>query len=698
MEKNAKVKKRGSEGSQLPWPVRFGSKMALGLVVIVVFLTVVQCNIKKPESPEWNTTFNVPVLNRTYGMEEIIRKIDQDGIAMDADSNIVYSVTYDVDTVTLDESNLSTTDLTYSISEQLGPIDLSAPQMAPVATSVGDIGPLAAGIPGVVPAASFSLSHEMPPMSSFTSADISSGDMYVVIDNQLGVNLTTVDIEVYDIVNAVVVSNSSFPSGVPNGVKDSILIPLSGKSISNQLEVRADCNNASATVLSASQQLTTDINFPNGLTVSSAVAQVPALAPISFSEQADLGDPGTTEVVHEASLSSGTINLTIDNNTALDATLDISLPDLLAKSDDSPLEIQQAVSANSSGVVSLDISSYDLKPRDLTAPQVIDVEVTATVPGSGTSSVAVSQSDDFSVTAQIGSLQFDQVTGVFDATEASFDPFVEDIDIPEGFDGVGLVSSILTLEIENNVELTGSLDLLLTDGGGRSISVVGDVAAGTADSAVTTVITVVDSAFLNPVPSSIVFSGTATFGDGLTVGTISANDWVFASVELMAPMAMVLTETTFETEIEAEDINQDDIDLITEHVIEGSFTYHIVNHMPIGVEVGILMGGDTTRLPGDSNHVIPTYSLAGEEAITVSAAWADPTTGIVPTDSSQATGERAIRLTSEDIRSILEHDTLFIEPQVVLKGSDGQVVKLTNNDYLSIYGVIQVVYRFDGDF
>jgi hypothetical protein len=70
--------------------------------------------------------------------------------------------------------------------------------------------------------------------------------------------------------------------------------------------------------------------------------------------------------------------------------------------------------------------------------------------------------------------------------------------------------------------------------------------------------------------------------------------------------------------------------------------------------------------------------------------------GIVPPDSATVTGYKTIYLDSTDIQ-ILKNDPLFIGHEVTLLSSNGLPVKLTNNDYITVTGRIEVQYRFDGD-
>ena len=85
-----------------------GSKFFLSTFVIIIFLTLVQCSIKKPEAPTWETSLVIPVINRTYDMAELIRKLNQDGIEMDSSGNIFFTITEELDTVTISAEYLST--------------------------------------------------------------------------------------------------------------------------------------------------------------------------------------------------------------------------------------------------------------------------------------------------------------------------------------------------------------------------------------------------------------------------------------------------------------------------------------------------------------------------------------------------------------------------------------------------------------
>ena len=675
--------------AETPWTERFlfkyGSKLLLGITVIIVFLTMAQCTIEKPESPEWTTRLTVPIVNRTYDVEELVNKIDQDGLEIDQDGNITFSITEDLDTIMLDAAALATDDFSYSVMQSLGAVSIDPPVIAPISVSLASITGLASGLPGdsaAISAISFDVINSMPAITSFSQATIASGNVVMVVENNLGVALDTVIVELYDVGNAATLVTDTFPVGIPAGLTDSLSLSLTGKSLSNSLRVNAHCYTAGGTIDSVStRDISTELVFLEGLTVSSAIAEVPALNK-TFAQQVELGE---TERIDTATLASGQLVLTIINATNLSADLNIGIPDLLTSG--APLSIDTTVPAQGQVQIVRALAGSQLVPGGSTLPQLIDINVIADVPGSGGLQVAVNQSDSFFVQADLTSLTFGSVTGVFSSTDATFDAESFEIDIPTGFDSLELVSAVLTLDIENGTNLPGYLDIQLTGDNGKTLALTGNIAAGVSGAPVTTTITNSDIAdFISPLPSNVEAGGTVTFGDGVTQSTINANDFVFSRVGIVAPLEMVIHESRIETDIERESINQEDIDKVTDHVIEAGFVYNIVNHLPLGASVEIFLGPDSTTLYSNPGLTIGPLTI---DAAPVSGA------GLVL--DTAATGYQEIMLTNADIQ-ILKSDTLYIGQELLLQGSDGQSVKLMQNDYITVIGRFEVEYRFDGEF
>ena len=659
--------------------LHWGARLIFLTLIVVVVLSLVQCTVKKPEAPEWNTQLTVPLVNRTYAMPEIVRKIDQDAISMDEDSNVVFSVEQALDTVQLNASDLSTAALTYNVTQQLGEFTIAAPTVNPVIVPVGDIASIPQIYPATVPDMSFDIPASFPPLSGMTSATVTNGQIYVVASNRFGIDLDTVTLTLYDNGRSLAIGTQSFAGGIADGETDSVLFDLGGQTISNDFSATATCHTPGGTIASPDgKEFTIEIHFVSDLTVGAATAEIPALSR-DFSDAVALQE---SDIITGALLSGGQISLTISNNSALDATLDISIPDL--KLSGIPLTVSRQVTAFGTSNVDLPLAGYLLAPADVTLPQQLPVNISANVPGTAPNQVTVSSGNSFGVQASLSGLSFSSVTGIFTGTNMTIDPIVQAIDVPTGFDSVQLVSAVLTIEIENSVGLPGQLSVTLTGNNGKTLNINGTVDARVLATAVTTTITEPDVAdFLSPIPSQVTITGSATFGAG-TSGTLRDGDYITGTVRIDSPVEMIIPQTPIDTDIESEKIEQKDIDKITDHVIEARLIYNVTNHLPIGATVSLLMSGDSATLYSNPQLRI--------DDITVDAA---PVVASVVVDTL-STGFQTIVLDSADIQ-ILKNDTLYIGQVLILHSSNGQPVRLTKNDFISVLGRIEVEYRFDGE-
>lgn len=664
---------------------KLGSKLLLGILIVIAFLTLAQCTVKTPESPTWSTDFVVPVVNRTYTMDELVSKADQDGVFINDSGEVAFSISEDLDTVALDPDNLSTGDLAYRFAERLGPVALDPPTVAPVEMSLASIDGMPPSLPGdsaVVPDMSFDVTSDMPTFTEFGTATFSTGTMEVVVTNELGLQIDNIALDITDAGTNTVLMSGTYGPALPSGSVATVPFDLAGVTLPSEVNVVGRYHTPGGVVTDlSSRYIRTEVTFPGGPEVISATAKIPPL----LRTDSSLVALAESDRIDSAQMSSGAINVTIDNHTSLDADLVVTVPDIVQGS--SPLQLFGAVAGRGSAILSADLTQYTLMPRSSTVPQEVTVIVTATLPGSGDTQVPVDQADSFLVQAEVTNLTFSRVSGLFQTVSATFDSVAQDVDVPTGFDAIELTDAVLTLEIENAIDLPGVVDVQLAGNNGKTLSLTGDVTPrGLATSATTTIINESVADFLAPVPTHLEANGTVTFGDGAYEGTITANDYVFARVRIDAPLEMVINPTVVDTDIEREEIDQDNIRDITDHFIEGRFVYRLTSHLPIGAHVNVFLGPDSAGLFTAPQLRFDSLYLA---AAPVGA------NGIV-TDTVQ-TDYQEIYLDSIDIR-VLENPILYVGQQLVLHGSEGQVVKLMNGDYITVTGRLEVEYLFDGEF
>jgi hypothetical protein len=642
-------------------------------------LTAVQCTIKKPESPQWTTTFGLPVMNRVYMIPEIIENIDQPGLSLNDNGEVFFSFSEEIEPISVDDE-LGTDDISTSIITVLGSVDITVNPPAPVVLNLGD---LVTPIGNQIPAGSFNAYRDLDPIDNFNWATFSTGGFWIIIQNDLGVYLSVVTVDIFDRVTstAIIPSAISFPGSIPVGDKDSIFVDLGGKTIHHRLGLDIYCETPGGTVLSlADKSMSSAISFGT-LTVTAAEAEVPEITK-DMTTIVSISDENT---IHSAELSSGNAQLHVHNGTNLTSEVTILLNDF--NLDGVPLSRTLDMRGSMDTTFNIDLTGYKFEPVDVTSPQDIAVAVTALIPASSPDLIEIDEYDDIMFSADVTDLTFSSLTGVLAPTDASFDEIDPiDIDLPKGFDQLQLVSAELVLEVINSAALSGDLNLTISGNNGKNHVISGTIAAGTQENPVTTIITDSDIAdFLNPVPSQITVSGAATFGGGVDPLTIHLGDSIRANVSLSSPMEVIIGDATFEGDISDEEIEQDDIDIITDHFISGELHSVITNHLPMGASVEILFGPDSTTLYTDPQLTIGPLTVG---AGIVGA-------GSTVTDTTVS--ENIIALDSLDIK-ILENDTLYIGQLITLEDTDGQPIKIIGTDYIRSYATIVIEYLFDGEF
>ena len=680
MEENEAIIRipRRNESHSQSFLIKYGLKILLSFIVVVLFLTIVQCTIEKPEAPSWTTNLVIPAVNRTYQMPEIIRKIDQPNIILDSNGEVMFSFSKVLDTIRVSDS-LSTAQANKEFFETIGQVTVHPSDPPPGTADLGDYVVLSLD---TVPPTSFDIANDVPPFDEFTWANIASGSLTIKVINDFGLDLDTVIIQLTDLATSQIIATGAFPPpGIPAGETDSLIMDLTGNTISNHMSLNFHCHTPGAGMLSLSNKsLTVNLSFGEGMSVAEAEAEIPAIGK-DFSESVEL--PGSHTII-SAELASGNIAMTLQNNSNLTACMDVSIPDFSLSGD--PLMITRALPPMAAADVNIDLTGYLFQPADQILPQAINIDVSVFIDSTAPNKVIINQDDTLGVSADISNLVFSSLTGIVEATQAPFENIAVDVELPQGFDSVQLVNAMLVLELENAVGFGGYLDLNISGDAAQQLYIGGIIPTGSMDAPVT--VTFADSnlaSFLNPVPGSITVDGFALFGDGSAIGTITAESYILPRISISSPLEFVIGQTSFDGDTASEEISQDNIDFVTDHVIRAQLSATITNHLPLGVAVEIYLDGDSTRLNPDQSQLVIG-------PITVAAGTIGPDGTVSEATESQV----AIALDSLSIK-ILEHPILYNAQNITIAGSGGQTIKISGLDYVTISGVFEVECKVEDD-
>jgi len=301
-------------------------------------------------------------------------------------------------------------------------------------------------------------------------------------------------------------------------------------------------------------------------------------------------------------------------------------------------------------------------------------------------------SDGITATLSPGNITFDTVTGSVPAFTVPISPVSQTIDLPQQLSGLRLTAAQLTLNLSTTAGLPADVMLTLqgtaADGTIQSLPISERIAPATGNAAVKTIIMLDQSnstilQFLNNLPESITLSGEVTAGGVGNIGTVSASDIAIVDWAISAPVEVVITDATINSAPTGLNLDLGLRDRIATHAGGAVLRTEIRNHLPMGVQLRIVVAQDTTLL--DTN---PLLSVG---PIIIAAATVDPTTHVV---TGVVTSSPIISLTAAEAQ-VFSLPGLYTRIEAILPSTNGQPVAVMSNDYLEFQGVVELEVLID---
>ena len=267
---------------------------------------------------------------------------------------------------------------------------------------------------------------------------------------------------------ATEIGRADFPGTIQIQEKDSVDLDLAGKVIRDRLRVTVYIHTPGGYLNStAGRMVRIAAYFPDSIFVTSATAILP-LADRTFADTIDFSNDIQAS---RAVFQSGQVDVEITNQSNLTFEVQLRLPDLTR--DGSVLRVSGYLEPDSSEKMTVDLQ--DLTYRNPGLPGTpLCVEVGLHTPGSSVP-VQVSAADRFTVWVDVKSPVLESVTGILPPTVLSVDGLSAELNLPEGFENVGLASGELQLEILSSLAFPGEFSLELTGGPSQTLSIAGHI-------------------------------------------------------------------------------------------------------------------------------------------------------------------------------------------------------------------------------
>ena len=645
------------------------------LLILTASLVYVGCSLESPQAPTWDTDLTVPLITHHYDIYELIDRMAEDALTYDSNGNIMISFEQEIDTVGVD-AGLTINDINENYNHQLGQITMDPPPPMSTSLYLNEYVAIAAG---TYDEFGFSAGKDFDEMVDFESAVVSEGQLELTITNELGLNTDSLTIWIHNTSLSDTIVTYVCQGGLPTGQTLIDTVAIDGSLVTNQLTLTSRIHTPGGTLFSVSDKnLAVSAVMLDGVSVFSATAQIPSQERV-YSETVEFEDENQ---VNTAVFSSGQLLIDIQNTSELSGNFAVTINEL--ENSGQPYSANVYIPAQSSHQISQNLNGYRFEPQIVGVDMAVDVDMTVAIAGSGDNLVTISSTDNFAISAALQNLEFSQVTGIIVPTEVELSNTVEQLDLPTGMEDISLTDALITVNIYSEVDLPAEVSVELNGDGGQYLTFDAEINRGLPGNPGYTQIVIDDLANLtSPVPNEITISGIAIVGDGESIGSVYLESRVWGDVEINSPLKFALGETQVDADINSTDIDQNDIDEISERLLGGTIHATITNHLPFGCQVELFFAGDSATLYSNPQLTLGPYAV-GSGIIS---------DGLV---TQPTVTQLEITLSETDL-DIIENATLYVGQNIYLPGTNGQVVNIISTDYLDISAFMTLTTRLGGE-
>jgi len=471
-----------------------------------IFLAILLfgCTLDSPDQdklPVWSTTIEIPIIQTRIDLDTFL---EDSLISVNEDSIYVFNKTVEIDSVevgdqlkidpieksfvqyasavTVDSSNTTFTigydsvgldDITELIDAKIGLVELDnigAEETDPI--SFSDIMPaaLVANIDAAITAGGGSSNvvvdtvalvpqQKSISFNSFSSADISSGNIDVTITNNLFIPLGA---PIYvDVKNSIgtLIFQLVWDTEIAPDSSSTITQDVSGMTLTGNMlvEVSGTSNGSqgdTVTVTTGDLSSTFTVELAaRDFQVTQAIAVVPAQ---SISDTSSIELASSETVVEEAVMSNGNLNIIVTNNLPLTGNVQLVIPSLYFGTADSTFTQNFGLAIGTFSVPTVNMSGWTMA-MDYT-DQSLDYHYLITTDSTG-SSVNIDSSDNVELNLAITDIFFNEVTGQIESQTITEEGDIA-IESESQIDNAHISAGQMDLVINNNIG--GVADVQLT--------------------------------------------------------------------------------------------------------------------------------------------------------------------------------------------------------------------------------------------
>jgi hypothetical protein len=631
-----------------------------------------------PMLPEWDVDANLPLINQTYTMSDLLNDNEMLRITQNGDNVMVVTQRHPLRAFSLAD-HLRIDDRQFRRSERLDVLRFDIPDYMDQALDIFTLFPnLPRGMQSVPSMRNeLGLGVDIDARSYFEEMTFSKGNLSLIFTNKAPVPLRLEQIRLLNAQGGSIASSSYSGLVQPGATVNLPAISLAGLTLTSRMRLGFDVSTPGSGGAQVDVSSSQYLGIKGSIT-DSDILSVKGYVPsqeVLLSEQIDIA--GTTGMrVKSGTVRGGAVSFTISNHFNLAADIAVTLQG--ASKDGRPLGATSSVPAKGNATLTIDLTGALLTPQNET---MLAYDARVLTEDASNKAVLVKRNDSVSVTAALKSVTFAEMTGRLSPKTLHIRKMERsDFGIDKSIAGaITLSEARMWATLQNQAQLPVGIDKANVLGkriGGKS-SLLEVNAVGIAPHSETLVrfddgqvVTFLNS-FSPELPDSLGLEGTFTLNPDGQYGSASAADSVTGDLFVEFPLRFTQVSGSVTDTVEMF-IDEDSRKKLTE-VNEGILTFDIENHLPTNVTIEpefldsrykVLL----TPTGTDGNPLMAKSAVVGADGF-----------------ASQAVSEKMqLRFTGTDFATIAK--AAFIRFKISFNADQSSASAFRSSDYVRVRG------------
>ena len=585
-------------------------RIPVGTFILLVLISFIQsCGIKSPTAPSWDVALNLPLVDTTYSILDMIEK-DSSIVKPDYTKQglLIYSTVKDVEKIEVSDK-LTVDGFSTNTSKAIGSISIDSDETtADIGFNWSQQGLTSGTQVPVLAENNRPVSSDLAAISQFQSAKFESGTIVIDIKNNFTQFVTLT-------INGLTIKNSATNEIVAQTTATLVVPPNStgsfpaisfnpGVTVKNQLkfETTVSISGSGTNLVTIPQTAFSVTTKFSTLSVSEASAKIPQQNPVVIDSTITMDETSAQPTKFKTiKIATGRLNITLINNLDVDADVVMEIANMKTPSNVKYIVSKKILRKSTTKFVdNISLTDYSFASLDNNPTNKVNYKVTFTSRGS-TDYRTIKKTDDFQATVDFSSLGIKEFNGLvkptaLDETRSAISLDTKDLQTKFGFSQINFNKPLIELHLapsagaKLNFKIAGRLEAQNSIGQKNTLSLNANTMNGkTTITETDTVITLNADSVSNffkkfsRLPDSIFVYAGGTLNANYQLVTVTNTSFVSGSSKIEFPLDLGISDGVFTDSVKMDfdadkqknikDLNSSDLSLILSNGLAVSFTF-----------------------------------------------------------------------------------------------------------------------------